>query len=187
MKKCLGLLSLTVSTMVSASWVSANELTIRLSDEAVSAYLDPAPSATNSVQLGAIYNDEADGFLLSGGLFANGQQQAIKGRLGGKLYYADTDGDVGSDSGYGVALGGDFNYAINPRLNVNAGAFVGPSVLTFSDLDGYEEYFVRVNYKVFDTARIGVGYGSLDLEPEDGAKDIEMEDGFFVEMNMQFK
>lgn len=177
MKKLITLLPL-----VASSIVMANEATIRVSDDAVSFYLDPAASATNSVQLGFLYNDDADAILLSGGLFANGQRDRFSGRLGGKLYYADLD----DDSGYGIALGGDFNYTITPMLSLHAGLFYGPDSLTFSDLEGYEEWYFRVNYKVFDTASIGAGYGSLEIEDDDD-RDVEVDDGVFIEMRLTFR
>ena len=187
MKKSLALLPVVVSSLVTSPAVCSDEITIRLSEESVSAYLNPTLSETNSSHLGLLYNDDEDGILLTGGLFANGQREMFSGRLGGKLYYADTDGKSGSDSGYGVALGGDFSYMLMPDLALNGGIFYAPTVLAFSDFDQYKEWFVRVNYKVFETARVGMGYGSLELEPEDNGRDIEMEDGFFIEMNLQFQ
>ncbi|MFA7553292.1 MAG: YfaZ family outer membrane protein [Spongiibacteraceae bacterium] len=187
MKKSLGLLPLVVSALAISPVVLANDLTLRLSDEVVSVYLDPVATATNSAQLGLIYNDEEDGFMLSGGLFANGQRDAFSGRLGGKVYYADNDGKSGNNSGYGLALGGDVNYQLMPDLSLSAGAFFAPNVLAFSDYDHYKEVFIRANYQVFETASVGFGYSTLRLEPEDGRKDIKMEDGLFVEMRLQFR
>lgn len=177
MKKLISVLPLMASSLV-----LANEATIRVSDDAVSLFLDPAASATNSVQLGFLYNDDADSVVLSGGLFANGERDAFSGRLGGKLYYADLD----ADSGYGVALGGDFNFAITQNLSAHAGLFYGPDSLTFSDLDGYEEWYMRVNYRIFDTASVGLGYGSLEIENDDSIE-FEVDEGVFVEMRLIFR
>lgn len=186
MKKSLSLLPLVFGSIALSPVVLANDLTLRISDEVVSLYFDPVATATNSVQLGLLYNDKEDGGLLSAGLFANGQQDAFSGRIGGKAFYADTDGRSGSNSGYGLALGGDVSYHFLPELSVTASAFYAPNVLAFSDYDHYKEYSLRVNYQVFETALVGVGYSSIKLDPENNRKDIKMEDGVFLEMTMQF-
>lgn len=176
MKKVLGLLFVAASSIASADFT-----TIRISDHAVSFNIEPVPSETNSMQAGFLYNDDLDSFMLNGGFFANGQREQFSGRLGVKAYYADLDVDAGG----GLALGGDFVFTITPELFVNAGLFFSPSSLSFSDIEGYEEWFVRATYHVFEAAKVGVGYGSLDLEPE-GKKDFELDDGFFFEMSLQF-
>lgn len=177
MKKMMGVLPLLASSVV-----LAGDATVRLSDDAVSLLIDPAASATNSVQFGLLFNDDDDAYMLSGGLFANGQREALTGRLGAKAYYADLD----EDSGYGIALGGDLNFQLSQELTLNAGLFYGPDALTFSDLDGYEEWFVRIHYRLFDTASLGAGYGSLEIESDDGV-DIEVDEGLFFEMRLKFQ
>ena len=171
---------LAISLLLSSVAV-ANEFTVRISEESVSLILDPQASATNSVQLAFVHNDDESSSLLSGGFFANGSRDGFDGRLGGKAYYADLD----NDSGYGFALGGEASVPLNPTLKVNAGLYYGPSSLAFSDIDSYQEWFVRVNYQVFDNARVGAGVGSLELEPDRG-RDVEVDDGVFIEMNLRF-
>lgn len=176
MKKVIGLLM-----TAACSLALADTTAMRISSDAVSFKFEPVPSATNSMQLGFLYNDDYDTFLLSAGLFANGQRDRFSGRLGAKAYYADLDDDAGP----GMALGGDFSFAIRPDLSVNAGLFYGPDSLSFAEIEGYEEWFVRLHYQVFETAQLGVGYGSLEMEPED-KKDFELDEGLFFEMILQF-
>ena len=159
----------------------ANEFTIRISEETLSLFLDPTASEQSATQLAFIHNDDEDSDLLSAGYFASGTRGDINGRLGGKAYYADLD----RDSGYGIALGGEVFLPIQPDLVINGGAYYGPSSLSFSDVDGYQEIFVKVNYQVFDNARVGAGYGTLEVEPENGS-DVDVEDGLFLEMNLSF-
>ncbi|MCG8400813.1 MAG: YfaZ family protein, partial [Firmicutes bacterium] len=106
----------------------ANEVTVRISEESVSLMLDPQASAGNSVQLAFVHNDDESSSLLSAGFFANGSRDSFDGRLGGKAYYADLD----NDSGYGFALGGEANVALNPEFKLNAGLYYGPDSLSFS-------------------------------------------------------
>ncbi len=169
-----------VAALASSS-VLASGTTIRVGEDAVSLYLEPKPSPTNSAQFALVHNNDDDITLGSVGLFANGQRQQLSGRLGGKAYYADLD----SDSGYGLALGGDFSFALNPDLSLDAGLYYGPDSLSFSDVEGYEEWYVKLNLKVFDNATLGAGYGSFDIEPEAGNRDVEIDDGVFFEMKLR--
>ncbi len=173
------LLATTLLALCSSSF--ANEFTIRISEETLSLYLEPVVSEQNAMQLAFLHNDDEDSDLISFGYFASGGREDLYGRLGGKAYYADLD----NDSGYGIALGGEMFFPIQSDLIINGGVYYGPSSLSFSDVDGYEEYFIRVNYQVLDNARVGAGYGSLDVEPEQG-RDAEVEDGVFIEMNLTF-
>jgi hypothetical protein len=128
-----------------------------------------------------VHNDDNDSDLLSAGLFVNGSRQGFDGRLGGKAYYVD----LSRDSGYGMALGGEISVPISQELKVNAGIYYGPSSLSFSDVDGYQEWFVRLNYRLFENARLGIGVISLEIDPERGQK-VEVDDGLFIEMNLSF-
>jgi hypothetical protein len=175
------LLITVVFVFFSSLAAAADEFSLRLSEDSLSLILDPEASNSNSFQVAFIHNDDNKSDLLSAGLFANGSRDGFSGRLGGKAYYADLD----NDSGYGVALGGEIYLPINPDLQLNTGIYYGPGSLSFSDIDGYQEFFVRMNYQVFDNTRLGVGYISLELEPEK-RRDVDVDDGFFVEMNFSF-
>ena len=181
MKKLTGIVALLTSSIVSSSMVFAGGADIRVSGDAVSLYLEPQPSPTNSAQLALIYNNDDNSALLSAGLFANGERQNLKGRLGGKLYYADLD----HDSGYGVALGGDFSLAVNRDLHLGVGGYYSPGSLSFSDIDGYKEWYVKGSFQVFQNAAVGVGYQSVELNPEKG-RSYDLNKGVFVEMNLRF-
>lgn len=171
----------TITLSLLATIATASEFTVRISEESVSLYLAPKMSETNSMLFNYVHNDDESSDLISAGLFANGSKQGFDARLGGKLYYAD----LHKDSGYGFALGGEVFVPINPELKVNAGIYYGPGSLSFSDVDGYQEWFLKLNYQVLDNARMGAGVGSLELEPEDG-RDVDVDDGFFIEMNLSF-
>ena len=175
MKKITAVIALSVSSTVMA------EATIRVGEDAVSLFLAPQPTGTNSAQLGLIYNDDLDTTMISGGLFANGAREQFKGRLGGKLYYVDLDGN----SGYGLALGGDLTLALNQDMSLIGGAYYGPSSISFSDVDGYEEWYVKAQFQLFPNGALAVGYSSFELEPKRG-KDVELDDGVFVEMSLSF-
>ncbi len=177
MKLLVAIVLVVFSSVVSA----ANEFSLRISEESLSFMFDPQASETNSFQFAYVHNDDNNSDLLNAGFFANGSRESFDGRLGGKAYYADLD----NDSGYGFALGGEVYIPLGAELKLNAGAYYGPSSLAFSDIDGYEEYFIKVNYQVFDNARVGLGLVSLKLEPENNQK-VEVDNGVFIEMNLSF-
>lgn len=164
-----------------SSTVFASDATLRIGEDAVSVFLAPQATQTHSAELGLVHNADDDITVLSGGLFANGQREQFSGRLGGKAYYTDLDGD----SGYGIALGGDLTFTLSSDLSVIGGIYYGPSSISFSDVDGYEEWFVKARFQLFENGALGAGYGSFDLEPEEG-RDIEVDDGLFLEMTLTF-
>lgn len=181
MKKLTAVLALSISSAAISSAALASEATLRIGEDAVSVFLAPQATETHSVGLGLAHNADDDISVLSGGLFANGQREQFTGRLGGKLYYADLDGD----SGYGIALGGDLKFTLSQDLSIIGGLYYGPSSISFSDVDGYEEWFVKAHFQLFENGALGAGYGSFELEPEEG-RDIEVDDGLFVEMTLSF-
>ncbi|MEE8059316.1 MAG: YfaZ family outer membrane protein [Pseudomonadales bacterium] len=172
---------LTISLLLFGSCTVANEFTVRISEESVSLILDPQVIAKNSVQFSFVHNDDESSDLISAGFFAHGSKESFDARLGGKAYYADLD----NDSGYGITLGGEVFVPVNPQLKLNAGLYYGPSSLSFSDVDTFQEWFVGINYQVFDNASLGAGIGSLQLEPENG-RDVDVDDGVFIEMKLSF-
>ena len=185
-KNVTALFALTASTGALAGGDAAtkpagNEAIIRVGQDAVSLYLEPQATATNSAQLGLIYNDDDDITVLNGGLFANGDRQEIKGRLGGKFFYANLDGD----SGYGVALGGEATVVLNSDISITGGLFLSPSSLSFSEVDGYEEWYVKARFQLFENGAVAAGVGSFQLEPERG-RDFELDDGLFLEMILKY-
>lgn len=173
--------SLAVVALLTSSMAFAGGTTIRVSGDAVGLYLEPQPSPTNSAQLAFIYNNDDNAALATAGLFANGTRQNVKGRLGGKLYYADLD----HASGYGVALGGDFSLIINPDLHVDAGLYYSPGSLSFSDIDSYKDWYVKGSFQVFENASLGVGYQSQQFNPDKG-RHYNFNKGLFAEMSLRF-
>jgi hypothetical protein len=167
--------------MLLSSAAIADDLTVRIGEDALSLMFDPVATEKNSVSFAFIHNDDEDTDLLSLGFFANGSKEHFDGRLGGKIYYAD----LNKGSGYGAALGGEMWLPLLPDLKLNAGLYYGPSSLSFSDVDKYQEWFLRLNYQVFENAKLGAGVGSLELEPDSGS-DVEVEDGVFFEMSLSF-
>lgn len=181
MKKLTAAVVLSLSTTATSSLALASDATLRIGEEALSLYLSPQASQTHSTELGLVYNSKADVTVLNGGLFANGQREQFSGRLGGKLYYANLDGD----SGFGVALGGDLNFALSQDLSLNGGIYFGPPSISFSDVDRYSEWFLKARYQVLDNGAISGGYGSFKLEPKKG-RDFTVDKSLFIEMTLSF-
>lgn len=181
MKKITAVLALSIGSAAISSQTLASDVTLRIGEDAVSLFLAPQASQTHSAELGLVHNADDDITVVSGGLFANGQREQFSGRLGGKLYYTDLD----SDSGYGIALGGDLTFTLTQDLSLIGGIYYGPSSISFSDVDGYEEWFVKARFQLFDNGALSAGYGSFELEPEEG-NDFEVDDGLFLEMTLSF-
>ena len=71
------------------------------------------------------------------------------------------------------------------RLGGRAWAFYAPTVSSFSDLDGYLEYGVSVDYQLIRQAFIVLGYRKLEAELDVGA-DAKIESSGFFGLRMVF-
>ncbi|MYM64052.1 YfaZ family outer membrane protein [Pseudomaricurvus sp. HS19] len=163
-----------------ASSMALGDVALRIGDDSLALHLDGGMGAEASTQLGLVHNDDTDSTLVTGGLFVNGKRDGISGRVGGKAFYADWD-----DSGYGVALGGELAVPFNSDFSMVAGLYYSPDMLSFSDADGYEEWFVKFNFHIFENALLSAGYSSVEIDV-DGRRDVELEDGLFLGMSLRF-
>ncbi len=89
----------------------------------------------------------------------------LRGGLGGKLFYADSDRR--DDSGFAVGLGGFLAYTLPQfnRLTVSGHLYFAPDVLAFSGAEGYQEFEARLSYNVLRQADIYLGarYSEADF------------------------
>ncbi|BFM08503.1 YfaZ family outer membrane protein [Halioxenophilus aromaticivorans] len=180
-KYLAALTSLALCPSLFSTGALAKDVSLRVGEEAVWVAIDQQLNETHASQLGLVFNSDDDINIVSGGLFATGQREQFSGRLGAKVYYADLDGD----NGYGISLGGDLVFAVLPQLDIISGLYFGPSSISFSDVDRYEEWFIKARYQMFESGALTGGYGTLALKPDDG-KDVKVDDGFFVEMSLRF-
>ena len=162
----------------------AASLNIRVADETVALALQSSnPDTGAAVEAGFVRNRDDDTTVVNAGLFVSGtgERSGLVGRMGVKAYAAD----LNNQDGYGLALGGDVAYPFGAGISINGGLYFGPNELAFNDVDRYREWYLSASYEVFDNAKLAAGLGTLEIEPR-SRNEIEISDGFFLEMNLSF-
>lgn len=114
-------------------------------------------------------HDDSDGDVAGFGVHAVGDATFAKnldGGIGGRLFWADGDGE----NGYGLMLGGFFRwgFAQEGRLSLTLDGHIAPNVFTAGNLRGYREAGARLGYRVLTAADVFVGYRYAEAVPEDG-------------------
>lgn len=112
-------------------------------------------------------------------------QNPIRGGLGGKIFY--TDSDRLDDDGAALGLGGFLSYTL-PRANrivLSGHAYYAPDVLSFGGSDGYQEIEARVSYNVLREADIYLGarYSRADFGRRG---DDTIDNGLHVGIQLRF-
>lgn len=116
---------------------------------------------------------------------ASGGRNPVRGGLGGKVFYSNSDSL--DESGFALALGGFLSYTL-PRYNrfsVSGHVYFAPDVLAFSGSEGYQEFEARVSYNVLRQADVylGVRYSEADFG-DDG--DALIDNGLHVGIQLRF-
>lgn len=119
--------------------------------------------------------------LASVGLFANGRQGALSGRIGVKGYAFDVE----ELRGAGLALGGDFGLPMNEFVQIIVSAYIGPGAAAFDDIDGYLEWSISAEMRLFENSALEFGLAEINFDTE-RRDDIEYEDGPFVRLKLRF-
>ncbi|AUB79034.1 MULTISPECIES: YfaZ family outer membrane protein [Spiribacter] len=106
--------------------------------------------------------------------------------VGGKLAYARDDPRDATGAALAVGAKARWTLPMYNRAAVAGGVYFAPSATTVSDIDGYQEYSVRGEFKVLEDAAVYLGYRKIELSFDDGGSDRDFDDGVFAGFNLQF-
>lgn len=175
-----GLFLVTFSLQLAAE---NNGLTFRFSEDSIKATITAFPliTETTSGEASWTYNDDKDANVGEVGFFVNGKRAELSGRAGVKAYGAKID----KDKGYGFAFGGDGLLKLNEVISVFASLYLGPSYVSFSDIESYEDWRVGANFAVFENVILSASYGKLNIET-DRYNNNDIEDGLSFGLKMRF-
>ncbi len=170
-------------SMISTAFAQDNGLVFRFSDDAIRATLTAFPlfSETTSGETSWIYNSDKDTNIADVGFFVNGRRSELSGRAGVKFYGAKVD----KDNGAGFAFGGDGSLQLNDVFSVFASLYLGPSYVSFNDVERYQDWRVGVNLAALDNIILSVSYGKLTIET-DRYDERDIEDGLAFGLKMRF-
>lgn len=167
-------ISILTLSFVFAANVSADALDINLNDDSGRMTYEFV-TGDAEVPVSALYgNDEKTGryWAVSGGLQVSGDdfigETLIEGSLGVNAYAVDTD----DFEILALALGGIAGfYPNNSRFGFHFGGYYAPAFTTGLDGERFWEARVRADFKLFDRARIYIGYREMRARLESNGLD----------------
>ncbi|MES2661692.1 MAG: YfaZ family outer membrane protein [Pseudomonadota bacterium] len=177
--------------LTSTAIATAAELDLGLSNDAVRVGFQSQVPNRDLNWFGNYAHAEDAGNHFDLGILAKGRSNASTGLqeagLGGKIIFLNGDSDV---SGSGVAVGGfvAHRFAEANLLKFRGELFYAPDIISFSDVDGYIELGLRLEYQLLDNADIYAGYRMMeyDIEVGDVSGDLEVQDGLVVGFLLSF-
>lgn len=177
---CFGVL---LFSLMSSAFSQETNLNFRFSKDTIRATITAFPlfTETTSGEASWIYNDDKDTHIGDLGFFVNGTRAELTGRAGVKVYGAKVD----KDNGAGFAFGGDGALKLNEMFSVFASLYLGPSYLSFNDIESYQDWRVGVNMLILENINLSVSYGELTIET-DRYNDRDIEDGLAFGLEMRF-
>jgi len=137
---------------------------------------------------GFLYNEDdewvANVSLYLTGLASDGTNPLQAG-LGGRTGYVN--GDSSKQTGVPLAVGGWVKYTFPKvdRLNIRADLFFAPSILSFGELDKYQDLTFRIGYNVLKEADIYLGYRYVEGDFDERPK-VKFDDDFILGFNIRF-
>ena len=179
-KLCLGVF---LFSLMSAAFALNTGLNFRFSEDAIRATITAYPlfTETTSGEASWIYNDDKDTNIGDVGFFVNGTRAELTGRAGVKFYGTKVD----KDNGYGFAFGGDGSLKLNEMFSVFASLYLGPSYVSFGDVESYQDWRIGLNMIVLKNINLSASYGKLTIET-DRYDDRDIEDGLALGLIMRF-
>jgi hypothetical protein len=137
---------------------------------------------------GLLYSDDNGSVVnvslyLSG--FASDGASPVQAGIGGRTGWVD--GDKSGQSGAPLAIGGYLKYTFNRlnRVSLRGDVWFAPEILSFGDLDKYQDYSVRLGYNILKQADIYIGLRYVKGDFDNGSK-AEFDDGANIGFSIQF-
>ena len=171
---------------------SADNIDVNLHDEAIRASysMELKNQGTGlSADVGFLYSedkDKLDDTLYHLGLNVSGENWSQTGTfdisLGGRLYYA-SPGNVDLAA---LGVGGTVRFSPAHRFGIGAHLFYAPGITSFMDAERFQETGIRVDYQVLPQAFVYVGYRQIEVDIDNGADDVELEDDAHIGFKLLF-
>lgn len=171
----------------------ADNIDVNLREDAIRASysLDLTKYGYNglSADFGFMYNEDKkqlNDTMYHVGLNVSGENWSEKGTfdisLGGRFIYTSPDNvDLGA-----LAFGGQVRFSPIHRVGIGAHIYYAPGITSFMDADRYSETGVRVDYQVLPQAFVYLGYRNIEVDIEDGANDVELDEGTHIGFKLLF-
>lgn len=131
---------------------------------------------------GGLMLTEDNGSLYNLGMYTSGKMkntENIYGGLGGRFYYVNAKS---FDDFQALAFGGFINIGLPfPNFSVDVELYIAPSITTFKVADGFTDLNFKVNYEMFENAKLYIGLRDTEIHFED-SRDYTFADGLYLGM-----
>ncbi|MEO0997742.1 MAG: YfaZ family outer membrane protein [Pseudomonadota bacterium] len=167
----------------------AGDLDLNLNDDAARlTYAWPARGDRLKLDAGWLHHQDR-GDVIHGGLhlvdFASSGPNPVRGGLGGKLFYVDTETTFDDELVLGV--GGFLKYTLPQynRFSIGGSVYFAPDVLAFGDSDEFVELEARLSYNVLREGDIYLGARYINIG-FDGGGDFTLDNGLHAGIQLRF-
>lgn len=183
-KCCLAVLA---TPFLSGQVLAASELDLSISADSVATdYRLRDELRGTEWGVGALYNDDASAWLVSGTFNVVGeatQTDSLQTGLGVKAVVHDALETAGA-----LAIGGSVQY--QPQefqgFGVEGQLYYAPSVLSVES-ERFFDVFARLTYEVHPQARVFVGWSRISVKYDDPVvPEVDLEDGFDLGFTLSF-
>jgi hypothetical protein len=174
--------------VISSTQLSANELDLRLNDDAIHVnYL--ATNNKTMFGLGYFYKDSNSPVnIINTDLHAKGQTAIgnlpMTIGIGFQGNFFKKDHFKGSALGLGGSVRINIPEAVG--LSIETALHYSPEVLSFGDSDEFRRFRVQANYHIIQNADISAGYHYINVGSEDTKSNHTIESGVFLGMKLKF-
>ncbi len=163
-----------------ASGANAGAISFNFGEDAIGLALQTPVAPAAGIEI-AGWHHEDDHDLGTVGVFAIGKRGKLQGSVGVKGYYADVD----DFQGYGAAFGANVKLPLSDVLDLHGRAFIGPSVASADDADGYQEWGLSFEINLFGNSSLSLGYREVEFDV-DGGGEFEFQDDVYLGLNLLF-
>ncbi|WP_017444529.1 YfaZ family outer membrane protein [Gayadomonas joobiniege] len=172
---------------LSSATATASTLTTDISNDAFKVEIATGNFAKDThFAASAMHNDDTDVNLFTGTAAVVGnisRQPNFTAGLGGRLYYADTNGD----DMQALGLGGFAKYRIPEiqGLSLQGELFYAPGIVASDELDNQFELGLRANYQLLPNGAVYAGYRHIKADIENGGEFV-LDNGFHLGFEFSF-
>jgi hypothetical protein len=175
---------LSLITALGATRTFANSADLAMSNETVEASY--RTSIANGISAsGSWLHHEDDIDIAAAGIYGGGRQGQAGAFIGAKAFWLNADGP----DGQGIAVGGALSYELLPRVTVEANIHYAPSVTSYKDIDGYQEWGGRLTLQVLPSANLFAGFRDINVDVDAGhghSKEIDVIRGGYAGITLYF-
>jgi hypothetical protein len=142
------------------------------------------------LDMGVFFNQDSDKMAHIGMMVRNDTlDNPLVISIGVRAYYGDVGNKApGPHSKFGaITIGGELLFIPNNLGGLGFGInyYVAPSVVSYIDADGFNEYGVRINYELTKQANVSLGYQKIKVDLKDGTT-LDVDSSVFFGIGLRF-